>query len=226
MNLNFDFQYFLKMFQVMSRGYKNTFSLAFVSLLLSILLGCVLALVRYYNVPVLKQISIVFTSFFRSTPFIGQIFIFYYGFAQYFRTVRNMKPYTAVVIVLSLSFAAYMGENIRGAFMSVDHGQFEAGLSIGLSTWQTIRRIIIPQAARVALPGMANTFANLFKSTSMAFTIGVVDMTTCIKTEMGYTFRYLEGYLAMALVYWAVLSLLSYLQSRMEKKLNAPYKQA
>ena len=90
--------------------------------------------------------------------------------------------------------------------MSVEKGQFEAGISIGLTSWQTIYRVIIPQAARVAIPGMVNSFANLFKSTSLAFTVGILDMTSAAKNEVNLTYRYLEGYLALLIVYWVILA--------------------
>ena len=219
----FNFDYFLRMFQIIAAGFKNTLSLSMVSLFFSIILGALLAGVRYYNMPVFKQISILFTSFFRSTPFIAQLFVFYYGFAQISKTIRNLPAYWAAVIVLSLSFAAYMGENFRGAITSVDKGQFEAGLSIGLTPWQTIYRIIVPQAARIAIPGMANVFANLFKSTSLAFTVGIVDMTAAAKNEVNLSFRYLEGYVALIIVYWIILALVELGQSKMEKVMNKPY---
>ena len=148
MSTIFSFEYFLGMFQIIIDGFWNSLSLSLISLVFSVILGFGLAASRYYNIPVLKQFAVVFTSFFRSTPFIAQLFVFYYGFAQFSTTVRSMPAYWAAVMVLSVSFAAYMGENIRGAIMSVDKGQFEAGISIGLTPWQTIYRVVIPQAAR------------------------------------------------------------------------------
>ena len=132
----FDMSYFIRMFEIISHGFWNTLSLSFISLVFSVILGFGLAASRYYNIPVLKQFAIVFTSFFRSTPFIAQLFVFYYGFAQFSSTIRSMPAYWAAVMVLSVSFAAYMGENIRGAIMSVEKGQFEAGISIGLTPWK------------------------------------------------------------------------------------------
>lgn len=222
-SLLFDFDYFLSIFNIVFMGLKNSLALAFISLFFSVLLGFVLAAVRYYNVPVLKQISIVFVSFFRSTPFIAQLFIFYYGAAQLIDAIRNLDGFTAVIIVLSVSFAAYMAENIRGAIMSVEKGQFEAGISIGLTPWQTIYRVVIPQAARIAIPGMVNSFANLFKSTSLAFTVGVMDMTSRVKNEVNLTYRYLEGYLALLIVYWVILASIELLQGKLEKKMSKPY---
>ena len=221
----FDFDYFINMFPIIMKGFKNTVFISGTSLIFAVLLGFVLAAVRYYNIPVLKQLSVVFTSFFRSTPFIAQLFVFYYGLAQISKFVRDMPGIWATILVLSLSFAAYMGENIRGAITSVDKGQYEAGISIGLTPWQTIRRIIIPQAARVAIPGMTNSFSNLFKSTSLCFTIGVLDMTSTAKNYINLSFRYLEGYLALLLVYWVILALVDKAQTMMEKKMNIPYVQ-
>lgn len=219
----FDFSYFLKMFEVISHGFWNSLSLSAISLVFSVILGFGLAASRYYNIPVLKQFAIVFTSFFRYTPFIAQLFIFYYGFATFSTTIRNLPAYWAAVMVLSVSFAAYMGENIRGAIMSVEKGQFEAGISIGLTSWQTIYRVIIPQAARVAIPGMVNSFANLFKSTSLAFTVGILDMTSAAKNEVNLTYRYLEGYLALLIVYWVILASVELLQNKLEKHMGKPY---
>ena len=223
MSTIFDFQYFLEMFGIIIDGFWNSLSLSLMSLVFSVILGFGLAASRYYNIPVLKQFSAVFTSFFRSTPFIAQLFVFYYGFAQFSTTVRSMPAYWAAVMVLSVSFAAYMGENIRGAIMSVDKGQFEAGISIGLTPWQTICRVVIPQAARVAIPGMVNSFANLFKSTSLAFTVGVLDMTSAAKNEVNLSYRYLEGYTALLIVYWVVLASIELLQHYLEKKMSKPY---
>lgn len=219
----FDFSYFLKMFEIVTHGFWNSLSLSLISLVFSVILGFGLAASRYYNIPVLKQFAVVFTSFFRSTPFIAQLFIFYYGFATFSQTVRSMPAYWAAVMVLSVSFAAYMGENIRGAITSVEKGQFEAGISIGLTPWQTICRVIIPQAARVAIPGMVNSFANLFKSTSLAFTVGILDMTSAVKNEVNLTYRYLEGYLALLIVYWVILASVELLQHKLEKEMNKPY---
>ena len=223
MSTIFDFQYFLEMFGIIIDGFWNSLSLSLISLVFSVILGFGLAASRYYNIPVLKQFSAVFTSFFRSTPFIAQLFVFYYGFAQFSTTVRSMPAYWAAVMVLSVSFAAYMGENIRGAIMSVDKGHFEAGISIGLTPWQTICRVVIPQAARVAIPGMVNSFANLFKSTSLAFTVGVLDMTSAAKNEVNLSYRYLEGYTALLIVYWVVLASIELLQHYLEKKMSKPY---
>lgn len=221
--MSFDIEYFFSMFPIILRGLPTTMEVAGVSLLFSVIIGFVIAAFRFYNIPVLKQISIMFVSFFRSTPFVAQLFVFYYGISQISEMVKNMSSFWATIIVLSLSFAAYMSEDIRGAITSVDKGQFEAGISIGLSPWQTVYRIILPQAVRVAIPGMMNSFANLFKSTSLCFIVGLKDMIAYCKNETNVSFRYLEGYIALLIIYWIILTAISYLQSRLEKYLNKAY---
>lgn len=221
--IKFEMKYFVESFPIIMRGFWVTTSLAIISLFFALIIGFVLAAVRYYKVPVLRRISSVYTSFFRSTPFVCQLFVFYYGISQVSEFVRDMSSYTATVIVLSLSFSAYLGEDIRGAITSVEKGQFEAGISIGLSPMQTIKRIIVPQAARVAIPGMMNSFSNLYKSTSLCFIVGVKDMMAYAKNMVNLNFRYLEGYIALLLVYWIVLSLISFAQAKVEKILNKAY---
>ena len=108
---------------------------------------------------------------------------------------------------------------------AVEKGQFEAGISIGLTPLQTIMRIIIPQAARVAIPGMANTFANLFKSTSLCYTVGVMDMMAYTKNQVNLTFRYLEGYVALIIIYWGILTVVDFFQSKLEKRMDRAYVQ-
>ncbi len=221
--MKFEMNYFLDSFPIIMRGFWVTTSLALISLFFALIIGFILAAVRYYKVPVLRQISSVYTSFFRSTPFVCQLFVFYYGISQISEFVRDMSSYSATVIVLALSFAAYLGEDIRGAITSVDKGQFEAGISIGLTPIQTIKRIVVPQAARVAIPGMMNSFSNLYKSISLCFIVGVKDMMAFAKNMVNLNFRYLEGYMALLFVYWIVLALISFAQAKVEKILNKAY---
>lgn len=119
------------------------------------------------------------------------------------------------------------GLAIRGgawaALNSVDKGQYEAGLSIGLRPLAAIRRIVLPQAARIAIPGLSNNFINLFKSTAIGFMIGYKDMMAIVSMETSRSYRFLEGYAAAMLVYWIIISGLSFLQNKMEKRLNRKY---
>lgn len=219
----FRIDYFFSMIPKIIKLFPETVKVAFFSLLLSLVLGLLLAIIRQYKIKGLYFLSSVYVSFFRGTPFIGQLFLFYYGFAQISETIRRMSPFTAVTIALSANYCAFMSEDIRAALNSVEKGQYEAGLSIGLKPFAVIRKIILPQAVRIAIPGLSNNFINLFKSTAIGFMIGYKDMMAVVSMETSRSYRFLEGYAAAMIVYWIIISVLSYIQKRMEEKLNCIY---
>lgn len=219
----FRFDYFMKMIPKIIRLFPETIRLSVFSLLLSLVLGLILAVIRQYKIKGLYLLSSIYVSFFRGTPFIGQLLLFYYGFAQISETVRNMSSFTAVIIALSANYCAFMSEDIRAALNSVDKGQYEAGLSIGLRPFAVIRKIILPQAARIAIPGLSNNFINLFKSTAIGFMIGYKDMMAIVSMETSRTYRFLEGYAAAMLIYWGIIAVLTFIQNQMEKRLNRIY---
>lgn len=219
----FRVDYFIEIIPKILRLLPATVMIALVSLILSLLLGIILAVVRQYRIRGVYFLSTVYVSFFRGTPFIAQLFLFYYGFAQVSETIRNMSAFTAVVICLSANYCAFMSEDIRAALNSVTKDQYEAGLSIGMRPLKVIAKIIIPQAARIAVPGLSNNFINLFKSTSIGFMIGFKDMMAAVSMETSRTYRFLEGYLATVVIYWIIISVLDLLQGKMEKRLNRIY---
>lgn len=154
----FRVDYFLSMIPKILKLLPETVKVAVFSLALSLVFGLLLAIIRQYRIKGLNFISSVYVSFFRGTPFIGQLFLFYYGFAQFSDSIKEMSPFTAVIIALSCNYCAFMSEDIRAALNSVDKGQYEAGLSIGLRPFTVIRKIVLPQAARIAVPGLSNNF--------------------------------------------------------------------
>lgn len=219
----FRLDYFIEIIPKILKLLPATVIVAVVSLVLSLVLGIVLAVIRQYRVKGLFFLSSIYVSFFRGTPFIAQLFLFYYGFAQISETIRNMSAFSAVVICLSANYCAFMSEDIRAALNSVTKDQYEAGLSIGMRPLKVIVKIIIPQAARIAVPGLSNNFINLFKSTSIGFMIGYKDMMAAVSMETSRTYRFLEGYMATVVIYWIIISALNLLQSKMEKRLNRIY---
>lgn len=132
--------------------------------------------------------------------------------------VRNMTPLIAVAVVMSFNMGAFMSESIRGALLSVDEGQKEAAYSLGMTNFQLVTRIVIPQAVRVALPPLFNDIINLIKMTSLAFMLGVPDIMGAAKIEGARTFRYFEIYAAVMLVYWLIIFVLGILHKLLEKK--------
>ena len=182
-----------------------------------LLLGFGLALLRLYAFWPLQWLARVYVSFFRGTPLLVQLFMIYYGLPQF---GIELDPIPAAMIGLSLNTAAYAAETLRAAISSIDKGQWEAGASIGMTRWQTMRRAILPQAARVALPPLSNSFISLVKDTSLAATIQVPELFRQAQLITSRTLEVFTMYLAASLIYWVMATVLSALQNYFEEQLN------
>ncbi|WP_318368499.1 amino acid ABC transporter permease [Enterobacter sp.] len=222
--MNFDLSFMLEAFPTLLSYLPMTLFLAITSMVIASIMGMVLALIIHNRIAVLSQIAEVYISFFRSVPTLVTLFIFYFGIPQLFPGISMMNAISATIIALSFKTAANLAEEFRGAMNSVDKGQLEASLSVGLTRWQGFRRIVLPQTVRVAVPGMSNYLIMLIKESSLAFTVGVTDLFAQTKILASNSFRFLESYLAVALIYWAVTILLTMLQKRIEHRLNRPYR--
>jgi putative amino-acid transport system permease protein len=130
---------------------------------------------------------------------------------------------TATIMGLTMHFSAYMAESIRAAIVGVDRSQTEAALSIGMTNGQMMRRIVLPQATRVALPTLMNYFIDMIKATSLAFTLGVTELMGATQKEAAGSFLYFEAFVVAAIIYWIVVGLLSKLQHYLEIRLNKAY---
>lgn len=199
---------------------KVTLFIAAVSLVIALGLAIILALIVQYKIPVLDKLVALYVSFFRSTPMLSQLFFFYFAVTPFVSFLKDIEPITALIIVMSMNEAAFMSETIRGALSSVDKGQREAGLSIGMTELQVMRRIVIPQAFRVALPGLSNSFIGLIKGSSLGFTIGVIELMSEAKLISAKNFRVMEAYIAVLIVYWVVIAILTKCQKLLEKCVN------
>ena len=197
-----------------------TLGMALIAMMAALILAAALAIVRVLRVPVADSIVAVFISFFRGTPLLVQLFLFYYGLPQLVPALTSIDGVTAAVIGLTLHFAAYMAESIRGAILGVDRSQWEAAQSIGMTPGQVLRRIVLPQASRVAAPTLMNYFIDLIKSTSLAFTLGVTEMMGATQKEAAGSFLYLEAFLVVAVIYWIMVEVLSVGQRWMERHLG------
>ncbi|MCY8238168.1 sulfur-containing amino acid ABC transporter permease TcyL [Bacillus inaquosorum] len=178
------------------------------SLLFGFVLGLFLALPRIYNIPTVNQLAKVYISFFRGTPIMVQLFIVFYGIPALTGLIgidtSKMDPFYAAVATYALSNAAAAAEIIRAGVGSVDKGQTEAAYSIGLSGRQAFRRIVLPQALVQAFPNMGNMVISSLKDTSLAFSIGVMDMSGRGQTLITSSNHSLEVYIALSIVYYAV----------------------
>ncbi|AZL83622.1 MULTISPECIES: amino acid ABC transporter permease [Aliivibrio] len=221
--MGFDFAYMIELLPILFKYLGTTLEMAVWGLFFALALALVLANLRVFKVPVLDQLSQLYISFFRGTPLLVQLFLLYYGLPQVFPIFVGLDAFSAAVIGLTLHFAAYMAESIRAAIIGVDRSQMEASLSIGMTTSQAMRRIILPQATRIALPSLMNYFIDMIKSTSLAFTLGVSEIMAKAQMEASSSFKFFEAFLAVALIYWGVVIILTQVQTWAEKKLNKAY---
>ncbi|MGV3002870.1 amino acid ABC transporter permease [Vibrio sp.] len=221
--MNFDFNYMLDLLPILFRYLGTTLQMALWGMLFALILSVVIANIRVFKVPILNQLSQLYISFFRGTPLLVQLFLLYYGLPQIFPMLVGMDAFTAAIIGLTLHFASYMAESIRAAIIGIDRSQMEASISIGMTPLQSMRRIILPQASRVALPSLMNYFIDMIKSTSLAFTLGVAEIMAKAQMEASSSFRFFEAFLAVALIYWGVVLVLTRVQTWAETKLNKAY---
>ena len=194
-----------------------TISLTLLSFFFGLILALILALVQVANIKGLKQFARFYVWIFRGTPLMLQLFIIFYGlpsFGIYF------NGYVAAVIAFSLNLAAYNSEIIRSAIQSVPIGQSEAGYMIGLNYFQVMTRIVLPQAARVAFPPLFSSLIGLTKDTSLASSITVIEMMSVAKRVAAVYYEPFWMYMEAGFIYLMICTILTKLQSFMEKQLE------
>lgn len=218
-----DTAYMLEIAPVILSYVPRTLMMAGIAMLGALVLSAVLATIRVLKIPVLDWLVALFISFFRGTPLLVQLFLFYFGLPQLVSALTAITGMQAAILGLMLHFSAYMAESIRGAILGVDRSQWEAAESLGMTRMRMLRRIILPQAARIAAPTLLNYFIDMIKSTSLAFTLGVTEMMGAAQKEAAGSFLYLEAFLVVALFYWAIVETLSYLQRRFEAHLQKAF---
>ncbi|HCW0571766.1 TPA: amino acid ABC transporter permease [Pseudomonas aeruginosa] len=201
------------------QGAMYTVLFAAVSMVLGLILGFSVAVVRVTKVPVVSQIAAVYVSAFRGTPLLVQIFVLYYGLPS---VGIEFTPVTAGILALTLNVAAYLSESMHGAILGIDKGQWEAGLSVGLTWGQTLWNIITPQALRLAVPSLSNSLISLIKDTSLISVITVTELMLATKEVIAETFQPLPLYLAAAGIYWLLSALFERVQKALENRLTAP----
>ena len=213
--------------QLYLQGLLTTIELTVVSLIVGVALGVLVAVIRTAHdqqrpgrrksIPlgILNLICKIYTTVIRGTPMLVQILI--WGFVV-FASSRN--KFMVGVVALGINSGAYVAEIVRGGLMSVDMGQTEAGRSLGLGYLDTMRFIVIPQAFKNILPSLGNEFITLFKDTSLVNTIGLTELTYRAARIAGNTFDYMPPYIGIAIMYLAVVILLTWLQGKLERRLR------
>jgi polar amino acid transport system permease protein len=202
----------------------ETMKISTLAMGLGIVLGVVLAVMRVSKNPVASSTAGLYIWFWRGTPVILQVLMFFFGLKQLidediFRD--NWTRFRAGVIIFALNEAAYMAEIARAGILSVESGQMDAARSLGMTNLQAMRRIILPQAVRVMVPPTGNEFIAILKNTSVLFVIGIVELTNAARIQAARNFKVMELYSVAAFWYLMVVTLFSIAQAELERVLAA-----
>ncbi|RLE83721.1 MAG: amino acid ABC transporter permease [Thermoprotei archaeon] len=201
------------------KGLLTTLEISVTSFIMGLALAVMLAPARIFAPRPISLIARGYVELLRGTPLLVQLLLIYFGLPS---VGIKLDAYTACILAIGLNSAAYQAEILRGAMKSIPETQFLAAESLGMSTAQAYRYVVLPQALRVAIPALVNEFVTLIKESSLASVIGVVELTRRGEYLVAYTFRALEVYVAVALIYFVVCALASQATRILEKKLMIP----
>lgn len=193
----------------------NTIPLTLITFIIGLVLATLTALCRISGNRVLEWIARIYVSIIRGTPLLVQLFIIFYGLPTIGITINS---FPAAVIGFSLNVGAYASEIIRASILSIPKGQWEAAYTIGMSYPQALRRVILPQASRVSIPPLSNTFISLIKDTSLASLILVTEMFRKAQEIAATNYEFLIVYTEAGLIYWVICFVLSIVQQILEKR--------
>jgi cystine transport system permease protein len=195
----------------------GTIPLTLASFAIGLALALLIALMRLSRNVVVSGVARFYVSVIRGTPLLVQLFVIFYGLPS---LGVKLDPWPSAIIAFSLNVGGYAAEVVRAAILSVPKGQWEAGHTIGMSRGQSLRRIILPQAARVSVPPLSNTFISLVKDTSLASLILVTELFRNAQQIAAFSQEFMVLYLESALVYWVICLALSSGQSVLERRLD------
>ncbi len=221
-----DYRFIMDAFPRVLKAVPTTLFLTLSACILALIIGLLLALLIIYQVPVAKQIAQIFVSYIRGTPLVVMLYIIYTLIPLIVKNVigneaaYSISPMVYAIVAYGINQSAFMVEMFRSALESVDIGQMEAAYSIGMTTGQAMRKVILPQAAVVALPNFSNIFMLLLKGTSLAFTVTVVEIMGQAKIEASAGLRQFEAYLMAAVIYWVICFVFETIFKHVEKRLK------
>lgn len=207
------------------QGAWTTLWISVVSQFFGVVIGLLLALMRMSSLPsrkfpLVSGLARAYVWFFRGSPLLVQVLLLFDGLPRIFPGLPLLPDWACVVVAFSLNEGAYMSEIVRAGISSVDVGQMEASKALGMRYWLAMRRIILPQAARVIIPPLGNEFNNMLKTTSIASIIGILELTYTAETFGAPTFTIFELLLVATLYYLVLTTLWGFVQSWIEKSLD------
>ena len=222
------FQKALEYWQLFLQGVVCTVSLSALTVVLGFILALVLATCRMGRSRILRAISTAYVELFRATPMVVQVFIIFYVVFDGVKVLPGFKLFGFIrfdsffpaVVALALNSGAYLSEIIRSGIQSIDGGQTEAARSLGLSSWKTMRFIVLPQAIKNILPAIANEFVTIIKESAICYTIGVQDIMSAVNAVRGATYRMGEALIIATVLYFCLTFPTSKVIAHFERKMS------
>ncbi|MFB1097638.1 MULTISPECIES: amino acid ABC transporter permease [Bacillaceae] len=198
------------------RGLGYTILASLIGFLIGALIGLVIGMGKSLNNPILRLPFIWYVNIFRGTPLLVQIFLIHFAVMPIF--IKPPEPLISLIVALALNSAAYIAEIFRAGINSIDKGQREAAYSLGMNHAQVLRHVVLPQAFKRMIPPLGNEFIVLVKDSSLGAVIAAPELFYWGRVAVGATSRIWEPYLAVAVLYFVVCLVLSYVQSFLERK--------
>ncbi|MBB6633516.1 amino acid ABC transporter permease [Cohnella thailandensis] len=230
MGITFNPEYIVKVFPKLLEALPLTLLIVILSLAFGLLLALLLAAAKLGSSRILRILATWYISFIRGTPPLVQLFLVFYGLPQVLKgigiDINSWDKVVFAIITFSLNGAAFLSEIMRSAYQAVDRGQQEAAFSVGMTPFQAFRRVMLPQAFAIALPNLGNSAISLLKETSLAFTIGVVDVMgrAQVISIRSNGVNQLELFIAVALLYWALCFIIEKAVALLERAFKKGHK--
>ena len=210
-----------------AQGVVNTLIIAAFSVLLGTILGTLMATMRMGKILPLKWLAVAYIEFTRGTPLMVQLMFIFYGLPMIgvkipaISWIPNFSRFAAGIVAMSMNSCAYVAEVIRSGIQAVDYGQTEAARSVGFSSGEAMRLVVLPQAIRNILPAIANEFVTIIKESSICYTIGVQEIMYAVSSIKGATYRIAEPLVVAACVYFCLTfptsKIIAYFERRMSR---------
>ena len=220
MLIDFRIDYFFKIFPRLLKALPITLSIAVIGMALGIILGTSITFLRRTRSSHINRIFDTYVSFFRGTPLMVQMFLFFFGMPQIIPSFAKLPAYGAAIVVMTINSSAYISEVVRSSLLAVDKGQMEAALAMGMSRFRAMERIVLPQAFKIAIAPLGNTFIGMIQGTAIVFMIGLRDIMGISKMTAATSYRFFETYLAVGIIYWVITLFVTKLIVLLEGRLS------
>ena len=214
------FDFIFHILPYLLEGFWVAVQITVISFLIGLCIGSIMAFARLSKNPIVNKIAIAYIEILRGTPLLVQLMVVFYGIPIALKIPT--EPWTAGIITIGINSSAYQAEIIRSGIKAIPEQQIEAAKSVGLSRWQTMRHIILPQALRFVIPALVNEFAAVLKNTSLLFFLGIPELMRKASYIAAWTFRYFEAFITAAVIYFVAVYVIATFSRFLERKLAIP----